>query len=102
MATDSKRISHFGRGWRWLNRFGLLMPLAIGVALVVPVTITLPSPRYHSQPAVNAGSPPDYAVGEPVHFKEQRFWLVRLPGAGFGALCARAPATACPLPRGSG
>ena len=37
MTTDTEHISPFGRGWRWLNRFGVLMPLAIGAVLIALV-----------------------------------------------------------------
>jgi hypothetical protein len=104
MSTGSTQLSTFGRGWRWLNRFGLLVPLIIGAVLAVLVAITLISPRYHSPSEVNAGSPDDYAVGEPAAFKEQSFWLVRLPagqttlpGEDFVALYDRDPVTGCAL-----
>jgi len=102
MTTDTDHISPFGRGWRWLNRFGLLVPLAIGAALVALVVITVASPRYHSPTEVNAGSPDDYAVAEPRYFEEQRFWLVHLPDGEFVALYDRDPATGCGLPFGFG
>ncbi len=102
MTTDTERISPLGRGWRWLNRFGLLVPLAIGAALVALVAITIVSPRFQSPTAVNAGSPDDYAVLEPSYFEEQRFWLVRLPDGEFVALYDRDPASGCGLPYGFG
>ena len=104
MTADSNRISTFGRGWRWLNRFGLLVPLIIGAVLAVMVLITIVSPRYHSPTEVNAGPPDQYAVGEPEIFDEQRFWLVHLPAGQAGlpsdesvALYDRDPATGCAL-----
>lgn len=102
MATDTGRFSTFGRGWRWLNRFGLLVPLAIGAFLVALVTITALSPRFHSPTEVNAGSPEEYDVAQPRYFEEQRFWLVLLPDGEFVALYDRDPATGCSLPWGSG
>jgi len=102
MTTDTERISPFGRGWRWLNRFGLLVPLVIGALLVALVAITLASPRYSSPTEVNAGSPDEYDVARPSYFKEERFWLVHLPSGEFVALYDRDPATGCSLPWGSG
>ena len=102
MTTDTEHISPFGRGWRWLSRFGLLAPLAIGAALIALVAITVASPRYHSPTEVNAGSPDDYAVAQPRYFEEQRFWLVHLPDGEFVALYNRDPATGCGLPFGFG
>ncbi|MEX1195687.1 MAG: hypothetical protein WD904_09000 [Dehalococcoidia bacterium] len=98
MATDSTRFSTFGRGWRWLNRAGIAVPLAIGLVLVAMVAITAISPRYHSPTEVNAGSPDDYAVGEPRFFEEERFWLVNLPSGEFIALYDRDPITGCTVP----
>ena len=102
MTTDTKRISPLGRGWRWLNRFGLLAPLLIGGALVVLVVITIVSPRFFSPTEINVGSPDDYGIAEPSYFKEQRFWLVKLPDGEFVALYDRDPATGCGLPFGFG
>ena len=109
MATETNQLSHFGRSFRWLNRFGLLIPLVIGLFLVALVSITLVSPRYHSPQVVNAGAPAEYAVGEPHFFEDQRFWLVRLPAGEadgpdgeFVALYDRDPATGCTLPFGVG
>lgn len=97
-ATAGKqRISLLTRGWRWLNRFGLAVPLIIGAALAVMVTITAVSPRYHTPTEINSGSPGEYAVGEPHSFEEQRFWLVHLPDGEFVALYDRDPATGCSL-----
>ena len=102
MTTDTEHISPFGRGWRWLNRLGLLVPLVIGAVLVALVAITIASPRFRSPTVVNAGSPDDYAVAEPSYFEEQRFWLVHLPDGEFVALYDRDPATGCALPYGFG
>ena len=102
MATDTERISAFGRSWRWLNRFGLLVPLLIGAFLVALVAITAVSPRYSSPTEVNAGLPDEYGVAEPRYFEEQRFWLVHLPDGEFVALYDRDPASGCSLPWGSG
>ena len=102
MTTDTEHISPFGRGWRWLNRFGLLVPLAIGAVLIALVVITVASPRYNAPTEVNAGSPDGYAVAQPRYFEEQRFWLVHLPDGEFVALYDRDPATGCALPFGVG
>jgi nitrite reductase/ring-hydroxylating ferredoxin subunit len=102
MTAHTERMSPFGRGWRWLNRFGLAVPLIIGLVLVVIVAITAISPRYHTPGKVDAGSPDQYAIGEPHYFEEQRFWLVHLPSDEFVALYDRDPATGCSLPWGSG
>jgi hypothetical protein len=105
MATESQRLSPFGRGWRWLNRFGLAIPLIIGLFLVFLVAITAISPRYQSPSETNAGSPDDYAVAEPKFFEEERFWLVHLPegetgspSGEFVALYDRDPITGCTVP----
>ena len=102
MTTDTEHISPFGRGWRWLNRVGVLGPLAIGAALIALVAITVASPRYRAPTEVNAGSPDGYAVAQPRYFEEQRFWLVHLPDGEFVALYDRDPATGCALPFGVG
>lgn len=102
MTAQSQHVSPFSRGWRWLNRFGLAVPLIIGAALVVLVAITAISPHYHSPTTVNAGSPDKYAVAVPESFQEQRFWLVRLPSDEFVALYDRDPATGCSLTWGAG
>jgi nitrite reductase/ring-hydroxylating ferredoxin subunit len=100
MTAQTQRFSPFGRGWRFLNRFGLLVPLIIGAFLAVLVTITAVSPRYHTPNTVNAGNPADYAIAEPHYFEEQRFWLVKLPDGEFVALYNRDPVTGCALPWG--
>jgi len=98
MATESGSISTFGRGWRWLNRFGLAVPLIIGAFLAVLVAITAISPRYQSPQTVNAGPMGDYDVAAPVFFEEERFWLVQPTAGEFIALYDRDPITGCTVP----
>jgi hypothetical protein len=102
MTAQPDHLSPLSRSWRWLNRFGLAIPLVIGAVLAVLVAITAVSPRYHTPSEVNAGDPADYAVGDPHYFEEQRFWLVHLPSGEFVALYDRDPATGCSLPWGDG
>ncbi|MCH8201317.1 MAG: hypothetical protein IIB85_05285 [Chloroflexi bacterium] len=102
MTTDAEHFSPLGRGWRWLNRFGLLVPLGIGAVLVAIIAITFISPRYQTPSVVNVGVAEDYAVLEPVYFEEQGFWLVHLPDGEFVALYNRDPASGCGLPFGFG
>lgn len=101
MTAQTERISPLGRGWRWLNRFGLAVPLIIGAVLAIMVAITAISPRYHAPNVVNAGSTDDYEIGAPHFFDEQNFWLVHLPGGEFVALYDRDPGSGCSLSFGS-
>ncbi len=99
--TAERSIS-FSKGWQWLSRMGLAIPLVMGLALVGLVAITLVSPLYEAPQVTNAGSVDDYEIGDPQYFKEEKFWLVKLPTGNFTALYERDPRSGCTLGWGHG
>lgn len=98
MTTDTNRMNPAVRGWRWLLNMGLAVPLIAGLGVAALAFITLISPRFVATRTVNVGPASDYAVGSPIYFEEERFWVVKLESGEMLALYDRDPLTGCTVP----
>lgn len=98
MATDTQQLSPLTRGWRWLWKMGLAIPIIAGIVLALLAVMTLVSPRYKAPREVNVGATADYAYGEPLFFEDERFWVSKLPSGEIIALYDRDPITGCTVP----
>jgi nitrite reductase/ring-hydroxylating ferredoxin subunit len=82
--------------WPW--RFGLGVPLLLGLVLAIGVAVSwLTGSGYEPPEEFEAGAVTDYAIAEPKLFEDDDVWLVRLPQDGFVALYDRGLESGCPL-----
>jgi nitrite reductase/ring-hydroxylating ferredoxin subunit len=82
--------------WPW--RFGLGVPLLLGLILAFAVAIAwLTGSGYEPPAELEAGPAADFAIGEPKLFEEDDVWVVRLPEGEFVALYDRGVESGCPL-----
>jgi hypothetical protein len=98
MTTQTDQINPAARGWRWLMSMGLAVPLLGGFAIAIFALITFVSPSYHATRETNVGQESEYAIGAPIYFESERFWVVRLAPGEVIALYDRDPITGCTVP----
>lgn len=98
MTTNTAHMNPIARGWRWLLSMGLAVPLIGGLVVALLAFITLISPRFVATQTVDIGPASDYAVGAPIYFEHERFWVVKLDSGEMLALYDRDPMTGCTVP----
>jgi hypothetical protein len=98
MATDTGRLRIARRGWRWLMAMGIGVPLIAGLAIILLAAITYLSPNYHATRQTDVGQPSNYAIGAPVYYETQRFWVVKITEGQIIALYDRDPISGCTVP----
>lgn len=98
MTTQTEHINPVLRGWRWLMAMGIAVPLIAGAAIVLFAVITFVSPNYHATRDKEVGPESDYAIGAPIFFEHDRFWVVKLAPGEVIALYDRDPITGCTVP----
>lgn len=97
MTTQTEHVNPALRGWRWLMSMGIAVPLIGGAAIVLFAVITFVSPNYHATQEKNVGSPDNYAIGAPIFFEHDRFWVVKLAEGAVIGLYDRDPISGCTL-----
>jgi hypothetical protein len=98
MTTNTTRMNPAARGWRWLVNMGIAVPLIAGLVVGLLAFITFVSPRFIATQTVNVGPASTYAVGSPIYFEDERFWVVKLESGEMLALYDRDPLTGCTVP----
>lgn len=98
MTADTQRLNPAVRGWRWLLKMGLAIPIICGLAIAALAFITIISPRFIATRTVDIGPASDYTVGVPRYYESDRFWVVKLPDGEILALYDRDPNTGCTVP----
>jgi len=82
--------------WPW--RFGLGVPLLLGIILASAVAISwLTGSEYQPPEELEAGRATGYEIAAPKLFEEDDVWVVRLAGGEFLALYDRGLERGCPL-----
>ena len=105
MTRSNRRTRHRGRSdavgsipvahptpprrLRFSRRFVLAVLVFVGGLLAATVAVAFSWPSSPPPTIVHAGSPDDYVTGQPVHFEDSHFWLVRLEKSRFVALVDR-------------
>src|SRR5436309_15090467 len=78
-----------------LPRRGLrVVILLLAIVLLIAVAVRFAWPtgsKVDDLDWFTAGSVSDFTVNQPVHLRDQRFWLVRLDSTSFVALSQRSP-----------
>jgi len=92
--SPSQRLRFPRRGLR----IAVVLATAV-IATIVVLSFAWPTGSKVDQVGwFTAGSTSDFAINEPVRFREQRFWLVRLESGEFVALWQRSPYRGCTVP----
>ena len=103
MGIEARRskaeiISRLGSRLPWPWRFGLGVPLLLGMILAFAVAISwLTGSEYQPPEELEAGSADEYEVAAPKLFEEDDVWVVRLANGEFLALYDRGLERGCPL-----
>jgi hypothetical protein len=99
MEQTTVHPSPLVRGFRWLSRMGLLVPILCGLALMSLAFMSVyTDPGFRAPSEVNAGAVDTFPVAEPRFFEEHRFWVVKLPSGDVLGLYDRDPLTGCTVP----
>lgn len=84
------------RGWRWLQRYGLGVPIVLGVVLVVTLAAAFAiAPGFRDPERTEADRLQDYEIGRPGYHEVERFWIVRTSETEALVLYDKDPHTGC-------
>ncbi len=85
-----------GRVWGWLERYGLGIPILLGLVLVGGLALAFAiGSGFRDPDAIEAGNIDEYEEGLPRYFEIDRFWIVRLEGDEVLALYDKNPQSKC-------
>lgn len=88
--------SMLGRTWGWLERYGIGVPVLLGLVLAGGVALAFAlGSGFRDPDAIPAGNIEEYEVGLPKYFEIDRFWIVRLEGDEILSLYDRNPQSKC-------
>jgi nitrite reductase/ring-hydroxylating ferredoxin subunit len=83
-------------GWRWLQKYGLGVPIVLGVVMVVVLVVFFAlGSGFRDPERIEAGSLDDYEIGKPIYFEVDRFWIVRVSDEELVALYDKDPHSRC-------
>lgn len=83
-------------GWRWLQRYGLGVPIVLGIVMVVTLVLFFAiGSGFRDPEAIEAGNIEDYDIGDPIYREVDRIWLVRVSEDEMLALYDKDPHSKC-------
>lgn len=83
-------------GWRWLQRYGLGVPIVLGIVMVVTLALFFAlGSGFRDPERIDVGKLDDYKIGAPIYFEVDRFWIVRVSEDEVLALYDKDPHTGC-------
>lgn len=89
-------LSIIGNTWRWLQRYGLGIPIVLGLFLVVSLAAAFAiAPGFRDPERTDAGHIDDYEIGQPGYYEVERFWVVRTSETDVLVLYDRDPHSGC-------
>lgn len=85
-----------GRSWNWLQRYGLGVPIVLGIVLVVTLAVFFALGSGFNDPErTEAGNIDDYEIGYPGYWEVERFWVVRTSETDVLVLYDKDPHSGC-------
>lgn len=85
-----------GSGWRWLQRYGLGVPIVLGIVMVVTLVLFFAiGSGFRDPEGIEAGNVDEYVIGEPIYREVDRIWLVRVSEDEMLALYDKDPHSKC-------
>jgi nitrite reductase/ring-hydroxylating ferredoxin subunit len=82
--------------WRWLQRYGLGVPIVLGIVMVATLAVFFAiGSGFRNPERIEAGVIDDYEIGAPIYYELDRIWVVRVSEDEVLALYDKDPHSNC-------